>query len=265
MLGWVWKNGKLIASPHKIAALSKCTRPVTVKDMRSFLGAYKVLSRVIPKCSQFLQKLNRATSGKVSHQKIVWDEELDKEFVKAQKHLQSSKVIWLPRENDELFIVTDGATENPVGISATLYIRRDGQLRLSGFFSQQINTVQTEKWFPCEVEGLAIATSIKFFNAYIAQSVHRTRVLTDSKPCKDAYNLLCRGEFSSNARLSTFLNTVSRYHVTVDHLSGIANAPSDFGSRNPIKYVTDKCQVCRFSCKLDASVVRRLSVADVKS
>ena len=55
ILGWIWKLGKLEASPHKIAALSKCERPATVKDMRFYLGAYKVLSRVIPKCSIFLK------------------------------------------------------------------------------------------------------------------------------------------------------------------------------------------------------------------
>ena len=265
ILGWIWNQGKLRASPHKISALAKCSQPITVKDMRSFLGAYKVLSRVIPKCSMFLQKLNRSTAGKVSHQKIEWSEELVGEFERAQKHLMSSKVVYLPREDDQLFLVTDGATSPPPGIGATLYIRRDEKLRLAGFFSQQINTVQREKWFPCEIEGLAIAAAIKFFDAYIAQSSHRTKVLTDSKPCCDAYNILCRGEFSSNARLATFLNTVSRYHVTIDHLPGEANAPSDFGSRNPVICVADKCQVCMFAKKLDSIVVRGISVSDVMS
>ena len=265
LLGWVWNLGKLEASPHKISALSKCSKPTTVKDMRSFLGAYKVLSRVIPNCSQFLQLLNKSTAGKASNQKIEWNDHLHKAFEKAQKHLLSHKVIHLPRESDQLFVVTDGATETPSGIGATLYIRRDGNLKLAGFFSQQLNNNQSEKWFPCEVEGIAIAAAIKFFNGFIAQSSHRTKVLTDSKPCMDAYNLLCRGEFSSNARLSTFLNTVSRYHVTIEHLSGIANAPSDFGSRNPVKCVADKCQVCLFTSKLDTTVVRSISVSDVKS
>ena len=163
-------------------------------------------------------------------------------------------------ESDELFVVTDGATTHPTGIGATFYSMRDEKLLLSGFFSQQIKENQSDKWFPCEIEGLAIAGAIKFWNAYIAQSRHRTRVLTDSKPCRDAYNILCRGEFSSNARLSTYLNTVSRYHVTIEHLAGVANALSDFSSRNPVPCVSDKCQVCLFTTNLDASVVRSLTV-----
>ena len=80
ILGWIWRLGKLEASPHKIAALSKCERPVTVKDMRSYLGAYKVLSRVIPKCSIFLKPLNQSTSAKSSNQKVEWTEELNQAF-----------------------------------------------------------------------------------------------------------------------------------------------------------------------------------------
>ena len=265
LLGWIWSNGKLQASPHKVAALSQCERPTTVKDMRSFLGAYKVLARVIPKCSSYLRNLNKSTAGKVSHQKIEWDAGLTDSFKSAQNHLKSNKIIQLPRERDELFLVTDGATTHPTGIGATLYSMRDEKLLLSGFFSQQIKENQSDKWFPCEIEGLAIAGAIKFWNAYIAQSRHRTRVLTDSKPCRDAYNILCRGEFSSNARLSTYLNTVSRYHVTIEHLAGVANALSDFSSRNPVPCVSDKCQVCLFTTNLDASVVRSLTVSDVKS
>ena len=265
LLGWIWKNGQLTASPHKISALTKCTKPITTKDMRSFLGAYKVLARVIPRCSNFLQPLSKSTAGKTSSQKIEWTDELTSAFGKAQKHLLSNKAIELPRESDELFIITDGATSPPPGIGATLYVIRDGKPKVAGFFSQQIKQDQSDKWFPCEIEGLAIAASIKFYSAFITQSIHTTRVLTDSKPCCDAYNLLCRGVFSSNARLTTFLNTVSRHHVIISHVSGAAILPSDFSSRNPVKCVSERCQVCIFTTKVDSSVVRHVSYSEIKS
>ena len=52
VLGWVWSEGKLSASPHRISTLSTCGLPKTVKNLRSFIGAYKALSRVIPIGSQ---------------------------------------------------------------------------------------------------------------------------------------------------------------------------------------------------------------------
>ena len=124
---------------------------------------------------------------------------------------------------------------------------RDEKPKLAGFFSQPLKPQQSQGWLPCEIEGLSIAAAVKFFSAYISQSKHTTRIVTDSKPCVEAYNKLCRGEFSSNARLSTFLATVSRHHVTITHVSGAANLPSDFGSRNPVVCDSDRCQVCQFA------------------
>ena len=66
ILGWVWSNGTLRASNHRITALSTCAVPETVRQMRSFLGAYKVLSRVIPRCSQYLNQLSSMVANEQS-------------------------------------------------------------------------------------------------------------------------------------------------------------------------------------------------------
>ena len=135
ILGWVWKEGQIRASPHKVAALVMCSRPVTVKDLRSFLGAYKVLAIVIPQCSMFLRPLTRATAGKASQQKIDWDDSLISTFESAQGHLQSSRAITIPRIDDQLWIVTDGATSQPAGIGATLYVVRKGKALVAVFLA----------------------------------------------------------------------------------------------------------------------------------
>ena len=41
VLGWVWSNGTLQASPHKLPALSSVEPPSTVQGLRSFVGVYK--------------------------------------------------------------------------------------------------------------------------------------------------------------------------------------------------------------------------------
>lgn len=45
ILGWVWTDGQISASPHKVAVLSSCSPPDTVCGMRSFIGAYKMLDQ----------------------------------------------------------------------------------------------------------------------------------------------------------------------------------------------------------------------------
>ena len=51
ILGWIWKQGTISASPHRIAVMTSCPPPETVRGLRSFIGAYKVIGRVLPGCS----------------------------------------------------------------------------------------------------------------------------------------------------------------------------------------------------------------------
>ena len=47
ILGWIWPDSTLQASPHRISKLSSCTPPTTVKGLRSFISAYKVLASLL--------------------------------------------------------------------------------------------------------------------------------------------------------------------------------------------------------------------------
>ena len=118
-------------------------------------------------------------------------------------------------------------------------------------------------WLPCEIEALCIGASIKYFSPYIVQSSHPTQVLADSKPCVQTYVKLQRGEFSASFRVTSFLSLVSRYHLTVHHIAGVSNLPSDYASRNPSNCSDQSCQLCKFIMETEDSVIRHLSVKDV--
>ena len=261
ILGWIWANGTIRASSHKVSALASCPPPKTVRSLRSFIGAYKVLSRVLKDCSKIIHPLDLAVAGKKSQETITWSESLDEAFRKAQTHLSSTSVLTLPKPHDQLWIVTDAA-KVPPGIGSTLYVNRNNKLHVSEFFSAQLRKGQPA-WFPCEIEALSIAASIKHFGPYIIQSRHKVCVLTDNKPCVQSHEKLCRGEFSSSARLSTFLAAASRFHVSIRHLPGFLNLCSDFESRNAPPCDSPKCQICSFVNALDDSVVRSVSVSDM--
>ena len=64
ILGWIWTKGNISASSHRIATLSSCPPPTTVKGVRSFIGAYKILSRVLPNCAQVLSPLDQIVAGR---------------------------------------------------------------------------------------------------------------------------------------------------------------------------------------------------------
>ena len=102
IFGWVWTQGCLSASTHRIATLSTCQPPDIVRGLRSFIGAYKALSRVLPKCSQLLAPLVEAFSGQESRNAVQWSKTLLENFRTAQKALTEHKSITLPLPSDQL-------------------------------------------------------------------------------------------------------------------------------------------------------------------
>lgn len=261
ILGWIWSAGTLSASAHRLNTLATYPVPNTVGRLRSFIGAYKVLSRVIPRCSSYLTPLDAVTAGRTSQESITWSDSLRAAFHNAQKALSSALSITLPRPEDQLWVVTDGAVKDP-GIGATLYVTRNNKLHIAGFFSARLRGTQTT-WLPCEVEALSIAAATKHFSPYLIQSSNKACILTDSKPCVQAYEKLCRGEFSASPRVSTFLSVVSRYQASVRHVSGASILQSDFASRNAAPCENETCQICLFIASTRDSVVRATTVQDI--
>lgn len=260
ILGWIWSNGTLRVSAHRVAALSSVEIPRKVRGLRSFIGAYKVLSRIIKGYATYMHPLEQVIAGKKSHEEIVWTDELVHHFKVAQESLKSVEVITIPKPDDLLSIVTDGALKH--GIGATLFIVREGKLLLGGFFNAQLKKNQC-LWLPCEVEALCIGASVNHFAPYLIQSKHKAQLFTDNKPCVQAFGKMCRGEFSVSSRVTTFLSAVNRYQVNVKHISGSKIPFTDFSSRNPVQCEEKTCQICKFIEETSECVVRSLSIQDV--
>ena len=261
ILGWSWSAGQLKASSHRLLALATSKKPENVTAMRSFLGAYRFLARVLKGYAKLLSPLESAIKSKNSKDKIVWTEQLSEAFAKAQEALSDAKIITIPCPTDTLCIVTD-ASICPGALGATLYAVRNGESKLAGFYNSKLPEYQT-RWTPCEYEGLGIAASLNHFAPYIIQSTTKPQVYTDSKPCVQAVQKLKRGEFSASSRLSTFLSGVSRYQAQVSHISGSMNIPSDYASRQPLDCKSESCSVCKFIAETIDSVVQTITVDDV--
>jgi len=253
VLGWIWSKGTLSASPHVINTLTTCATPATISALRSFVGSVKALSKVLPSCAAIVGPLDDVISAHKPGDKLIWTETAETAFRQCQKSLSGCKDIHLPRQSDKLWLVTDAAT-SVQGLGATLYVERQGQIRPAGFYSAKLRRHQ-HNWLPCELEALALATATKHFSPFIIQSNQRVTILTDSRPCVQAYAKMRKGAFSASPRVSTFLSVLSQYQVDLLHIAGHSNLHSDFQSRNPPICTSDSCQICKFASSLQESVV----------
>ena len=259
ILGWMWNNGTITASVHKISPLTSCSPPETVTALRSYVGSFKVFNRIVRGCAGFLNDLEKFMSGKKKNEKLTWNDAMLEAFKSSQASLSHASVITLPHPSDQLIIVHDGSK---VGIGSVLYLRRGDVTKLGGFFSAKLK-VHQQLWYPCEIEALSIAASVSHFSPYIVQSHHRTQVLTDNRPCVQAWVKMKRGEFSSSARVGTFMSMLSQYDVDVQFIKGEFNLPSDFQSRHPPLCEEHCCQICKFVELSENVVVRKTSVERV--
>ena len=170
----------------------------------------------------------------------------------------------MPKPSDYLTLTVDASPLNR-GLGATLFIRRDSKQYVAQFYSFKLKEHQLN-WFPCELEGLAIAAGVNHFAPFARESKHPLQVLTDSKPCVQSYKRLCQGQFSASARVSTFLSTLSSHKVNVSHIPGKSNTISDYSSCHPIECHDEKCQICKLVESVAASpVVNLVTVSDVFS
>ena len=252
-LGWIWSQGSIRASPHRVAAMASCEPPKNVRGLRAFVGSYKMLGRVLSGAAKLLAPLESLMAGRQSQDTIPWSDKLLVRFSSCQKALLSNRSINLPKPDDQLWIATDGSVKMN-GFGATLYVLRDQKLHLTRYFSAKFKKHQAS-WLPC----------VKHFAPYTIQSKSKTYVLTDSKPRVQAFDKLCRGQFSSSPRVTSFLSSVSRYQVRLLHLADSANLPSDFASRNAPACDDPRCQVCSFVSDAENLAVRPISVYDVLS
>ena len=106
----------------------------------------------------------------------------------------------MPLPTDQLWILTDGSVKKH-SIGALMYADGEEKLFLSGHFSARLHGHQPS-CLPCEVEALAIASTIKHFSSYLIQSKHHPAVFTDSRPGIQAYEKLCCGQSSASSRLT---------------------------------------------------------------
>jgi len=264
ILGWKWNYGTLSPCSHKIAAPASVTPPKTCTAMISFIGAFKAVSRCIKGYSLLLFQLEDATKGLEGVNSINWTEPLTTCFNKAQVALRSPKILTIPKPSDHLILTVDASPANK-GLGATLFLQRDGKRLLAEFYRFKLKNHQLT-WYPCELEAISAGVNhFAPFAPFAQESLHPLQVLTDSKPCAQAFRRLCEGQFSVSARVSTFLSTLSSHRVTVNHLPGSANSSSYFSSRHPVQCDSFNCQICKFVESTAVSVVNSISVKDVLS
>ena len=270
LLGWTKEGKFLVPDSHRQNVLVEAPLPVTVKNLRSYLGAYRTFFRCKKEMSGILKELEEFQAGKSSSEKLIWTEMLKEKFEMSKKKVSQLEKLYLPKQEDQLVMTSDWSEK---GISCTLWAVVENVPQVVSRFSAKIvrsmenmlNSNVKPKTLPCDGEMAAVYVGVKspVFSAYIKASEKKTVCLVDNKPVVEASKLIKDGKFSSSRVINNLMTALSEYNLDFQHLSSKMgqNITDDFGSRNPVKCNNnpEQCKICGFIRDCDQLTIAPLS------
>ena len=246
LFGWRKCDDGWRPTEHTISPLKSAEKPITIKQLRSFLGSFKQLTECIENYATLLAQLEHAVAGKASADRVNWTEELSESFKAAKDALENIDTIVVAKPSDKLDIYTDySAGAKAIGGRLLITRKNPGGVTeklLGGHFSCKLNEHQ-KKWLPCEGEALGVKLIAKHYSQIIMENENITTIHTDNMPTVHAWKRMKTGAFSTSARVASFLTGLSALRVEVVHKPGKNMMSSDYNSRHPNKCGKNKCKI----------------------
>lgn len=218
-LGYVVGDGRVQPTKDKVNAVQDSPRPITKKDVRSFLGLSGYYRRFISNYASITAPLSDLTK-KGCPTIVEWTEECQEAFEGLKQALCSNPVLANPDYATRFILRTDASER---GLGAELFQVVDGQRRTIAYLSRKL-LPRERNYATIEKECLAIVWAIKSVHVYVHGQEFELE--TDHSPLvwlktlKDKNNKL--------VRWSLFLQ---QYSFVVSPRAGKENVAADWLSR----------------------------------
>ena len=172
-LGHVIGGGELAVPAHRAAAMADYIRPVTKKQLRSFLGAAGYYRQFVEGYASLSSVLSPWTL-KSAPSVVGWTAEGVEAFNLIKVSLVDVCCLTIPTQEDTFTLHCDASG---AGIGATLNVLRDRKERPVAFYSKQLQGAQ--HFYSATELGLAVFKSVHYFAHYLYGC--RFTVVTDHK------------------------------------------------------------------------------------
>ncbi|GBO18941.1 Transposon Ty3-G Gag-Pol polyprotein [Araneus ventricosus] len=213
-------------TPHrdKVRAILEYNKPVTISDLRRFLGMVNYYHRLIPNIATILSPLNQLLVGAKKHDKreIQWNIETEKSFQDIRDAMAKATLLYHPSVDAKLALVTDCSDFAMGGVLQE--ISSDGPKPL-GFFSKKLSPTQC-KYSTYDRELLAAYSAIQQFRHLLEVRIFTLYI--DHKPIIFAFKQ--KQEKATPRRLRQ-LDFISQFTTDIKYLPGKGNVVADTLSR----------------------------------
>jgi hypothetical protein len=220
-LGFIVGQGKITPDPAKLNAIANFPRPITKKNMRSFVGLVNFYRKFAPYIAAYLSPLNDCLK-KTFPDKIIWSETLIDVFNTVINIMVKSTPLYIPKLGYNFILQTDACD---YAVAAVLWQRTENGDRPIAFASKKLQGSQLS--YPIiEKECLAIKYGIEYFREYLLCS--EFLVKTDHSPLQWLY----KNKNTASRRMRWALE-LQMYSFRIEFVRGKDNFLADILSRFP--------------------------------
>jgi hypothetical protein len=218
-LGHIIGGGDIRPDPQKVEAVVNFQRPITKRDVRSFLGLIGYYRKFLKDFSNKAAPLTALTK-KGQPDRVNWSEECEASFRVLKQHMVCAPVLYVADPQKPFVLQTDASD---MGLGAVLSQEHDNEEHPVAFASRKLSPAE-KKYSTIEKECLALVWGIRYFHVYLFGN--RFKAETDHQPLKWLHQMQ-----NSNNRLTRWALALQPYNFTLQHRAGFQNANADALSR----------------------------------
>jgi hypothetical protein len=222
-LGHIIRKNQLLPDPKKVTAVQNWPRPISVTEIRAFIGLAGYYRHFIEHFSVKAKALHHLTKKEVP---FVWGPDQEKAFEDIKAALCSAPILIRP-DFDKPFILDTDFSYN--GIGATLsQIGSDGKEHPIAFASKSLQPAE-QNYSVTDGELLAIVWAVTVrFRPYLYGHHHQFLIRTDHNPL-----VWLQSQKNLSGRLARWQMKLMEYNFRVEHRAGKVHSNVDPLSRHP--------------------------------
>ena len=215
---------------EQVEAILKLNPPENTKELNPFLGAIQYMAKYLPKLSEKTDRLRKLLK---KNETWNWGTEQEEDFGKIKQMLTEGPCLAHYAKDKDNIVTTDAST---TGLGITIWQKQDnGNTKPIAYGSRYLNDTE-KKYSIGEPELLAVVWGLEFrfglkFRFYLYRK--KVHLYTDHQALEPLIKRN-RSNKQYSARLTRWLDCLTHFDISIQHIAGSNLKFTDYLSRNPV-------------------------------